>query len=303
MDSLKLITALCTPLTETESLHVEGLEAHIEDQLENEINGLLVAGTMGAMQLLTIETYRELAAESVRINAGRAELLIGVGDTSYVRTLERIRMVENLPVDGLVVLCPFFIKFNQEDLCSYFSSLADASSKPLFLYDLPMTTGTKIEFRTVEKLSAHPNIAGIKCSDQFVSTRPLIHANFPDFRVIVAQPLLLDVLLRHGVSEHLDGVFGFAPHWMKEIRAAYHRQDWQTVSEVQQKFADLLSFLQSLSAPLFSSVSELLNQRGIPGCMSPRPMRPVTEAEREKIRQSSIAQQAISGKLVNAVHA
>ena len=60
--SIKMITALGTPLTPEEDLHVEGLEAHLQDQLDHGINGFLVAGTMGLMQLLKERTYRDLAA-------------------------------------------------------------------------------------------------------------------------------------------------------------------------------------------------------------------------------------------------
>ncbi len=300
MNSLKIITALCTPLTEDEHLHVEGLEAHIHDQLENRINGLLVGGTMGAMQLLTIPTYRDLVEKSVQFNAGQSELLVGVGDTSYACTLERIRLVEQFPIDGVVVLAPFFLKFSQEDLYDYFCTLADASSKPLFMYDLPATTGTKLELSTVLKLSRHPNIAGIKCSDHFVATRPLLEEATDNFRVIVAQPLLVDMLLQCGVREHLDGVFGFAPHWIKQILEAYENQDWLRLSAIQHDFAELLRFLQSFSAPLFSTVGELLNLRGIPGKVSPRPFRLLTEAERTRMVNAPIIQKAISDKLTVA---
>jgi 4-hydroxy-tetrahydrodipicolinate synthase len=82
MNSIKMITALGTPLTDDEHLHIPGLEAQINDQLSHGINGILVAGTMGLMQLLTAETYRQLVEPSVRMNAGKAEMLVGVGDTA-----------------------------------------------------------------------------------------------------------------------------------------------------------------------------------------------------------------------------
>lgn len=301
MKPLKIFTALCTPLTDDEQLHVEGLEAHIHDQLENNINGLLAGGTMGAMQMLAPETYRMLCEESVRINAGRAELFLGIGDTSFARTRERMQMVDHLPVDGLVVLSPFFLKFSQDDLYCYFRDLADVSSKPLFMYDLPQTTGNKLEVLTVLKLADHPNIAGIKCSDQFVATRPLMERDSDDFRVIVAQPLILDLLLQSGVREHLDGVFGFAPHWMKALIAATHSQNWEQVAAIQKDFAELLKFLQTISAPIFSSVGELLNLRGVPGTMGPRPMRKLNPTEKDRIVQAPIIQKALSDKLVSPV--
>src|SRR6476646_2011819 len=95
----RFISAICTPLAEDESLHVEGLEAHLEDQWQAGISGLLVAGSMGQMQLLADETYRDLIDCCVRFTAGRGELMVGVGDTSFARTRDRIHLAEQFPID------------------------------------------------------------------------------------------------------------------------------------------------------------------------------------------------------------
>ncbi len=296
-----MITALGTPLTSDEELHLPGLEAHIHDQLAHGINGFLVAGTMGLMQLLTESTYRQLVEQSVHFNAGKAELLVGVGDTSFVRTRDRIRMVEHFNIDGVVVVAPFFVKFSQEDLVDYYLSLADLSSKPLFLYDLPQTTGTKLEVKTVLKLAEHPNIHGIKCSDHFVTIRPVLDSIGDEFRVIVAQPNLMDVLLRSGVREHLDGIYGLVPEWIEKMVAATAAEDWNELALIQQDLSELLRLLVASSAPLFSTVTTILNMRGIPGNFAPRPMRPLTEGERIQLLEQPLIQKIFADKPVSSV--
>ena len=303
MNSIKMITALGTPLTADEQLHLPGLEAHIHDQLNHGINGFLVAGTMGLMQLLMDSTYRRLVEQSVHFNAGKAEILVGVGDTSFVRTRDRIRMVEEFNIDGVVVISPFFIKFSQEDLIDYFQSLADLSSKPLFLYDLPQTTGTKLEVDTVLKLAEHPNIHGIKCSDHFVSIRPVIDAIGDRFRVIVAQPNLMDVLLRSGVREHLDGIYVLVPEWIEKMVAATEAEDWKTLAAIQQDLSELLRILVTFSAPLFSTVTALLNLRGIPGNFAPQPIRPLTIEEHAQLLELPLIQRIFAGKSIASVEA
>ncbi|WP_207395322.1 dihydrodipicolinate synthase family protein [Bremerella alba] len=294
MQDTNFITALCTPLDDTESIDVAGLEAHIDDQLDHGINSLLAGGTMGFMQLLSMDSYRQLAEESVRLVRGRAELLVGVGDTSTAATMARIRAVENLPVDGLVVLTPYLIPYTQSELIDYFTDLADQSKKPIYLYDLPRMTGTKLENSTVRILSLHPNIHGIKCSDHFAVSRPLLSPRDEQFRVIIAQPTLLDVLLKAGVQEHLDGVFGFAPNWIGELQSALEREDWFSVTKIQNQFNELLSAMQSFDASIFATTTELLNLRGISGRMAPKPIRMLTAAEQERFRSLPIIQQAIS---------
>lgn len=298
---IKMITALATPLTADEALHVPGLEAQINDQLAHGINNFLVAGTMGLMQLLKDETYRELIEQSVRLCADKAEILVGVGDTSFARTCDRIRMVEEFPIDGVVVISPYFIKFSQEDLVDYYLSLADLSSKPLYLYDLPQTTGTKLEFETVMKLAEHPNIHGIKCSDHFVTIRPVVDSIDDQFRVIVAQPLLMDVLLQSGVHEHLDGVYVLVPEWIERMVKATESENWDELALVQQDLSALLRFLLSFSAPLFATVTALLNMRGISGNFAPRPIRALTSAERAQLVEQPIVQKIFAGKTISTL--
>src|SRR6185369_8155766 len=108
-----------------------------------------------------------------------------------------------------------------------FTALADFSTHPLFLYDLPGLTGVKLALETILKLSTHPNIRGIKCSGEFANTRPLLDSAPPGFRVIVAQADLIDVLLHHGVQDHLDGIFSLAPSWVTEIGRCAQAENWE----------------------------------------------------------------------------
>ena len=114
--------------------------------------------------------------------------MVGAGDASFTRTLRRIQFVEQFNVDGIVVLSPYFETFGQADLINYFTALADRSRKPLFLYDLPGITRTKLELETVLQLSKHPNIRGIKCSGDWPAVWRLINCVDDGFRVIPAQP-------------------------------------------------------------------------------------------------------------------
>ena len=107
MKSAHFITAIGTPLTEDEALHEQGLEAHLADQRNSHIDGILVGGTMGAMQLLTEETYRRLVRRAVELWAGHGEIFVGAGDTGLARTRERILFLNQFQIDGVAVLAPY----------------------------------------------------------------------------------------------------------------------------------------------------------------------------------------------------
>ena len=171
---------------------------HLDDQWRNGIAGVLIGGSMGMMQLLDDQVYHDLVQYGVGMAQGHGEIMVGAGDASFTRTLHRIEFVEQFNVDGIVVLSPYFETFGQTDLIGYFTALADRSRKPLYLYDLPGVTRTKLELETVLQLSKHPNIRGIKCSGDLPSIWRLINSVGDAFRVIPAQPLIVDFLVRGG---------------------------------------------------------------------------------------------------------
>jgi len=298
---MKLISAICTPLDEDGRLHAEGLGLHLDDQWRAGIDGVLLAGTMGLLQLLADETWRALVHQGVAESRGRGEVLVGVGDCSFDRTRARIEAIDTLPIDGVVVLAPYFLAFSQDDLASYYESLADVSRRPLYLYDLPGRTRVKLEAALVCRLARHPNIRGIKVSDDWSATRQLARAvaesGAPEsFRVIPAQPLLVDVLVREGVAATLDGIFSLAPAWTRSIVDAARAGDHALAADRQRRLARLLDALRA-PFPLFPACTAVLNARGIPGSVAPRPMQPLSSAQREQL----LAQPAVRELLTDPV--
>ncbi|HVK03377.1 MAG TPA: dihydrodipicolinate synthase family protein [Armatimonadaceae bacterium] len=265
----RFITALVTPLDEQDRLHREGLERAVQLQLDADIDGLLIAGSMGAMQLLPDATYRDLVAASAELLAGRVELLIGAGDASLSRTAERVEFLNRFPLDGVVILAPYLMPFSQAELLDYFRALADLSRAPLFLYDLPQMTRTKIERDTALALARHPNIAGIKCSDEPGYARQLRDLADERFRVILAAPTVLDVFLRSGFLEHLDGVFTLCPARVVELGRAVERGDAAGAAALQQGLNRTLALLHRHG--VWNPFTELLHALGVPGRFKPRP--------------------------------
>jgi 4-hydroxy-tetrahydrodipicolinate synthase len=278
----RLISALCTPLKNDESLHFEGLAAHLDDQWRAGISGVLVGGSMGLMQLLDDDTYRELVRRSVEFARGKGEIFVGVGDTSFARTLKRIQFVEQFEVDGIVVLAPYFFTLGQAELIAYFQGLADQSRKPIYLYDLPQRTKTNLELETVLRLAEHPNIHGCKCSGEWSATRRLMDRVDGGFRVMPAQPLLVDMLVRCGVRDNLDGIFSVLPDLPVGIAAAAEQGHDADAAARQGKLTEFLHRIIS-AYPLFPAMTAILNARGIPGQVHVAPMKSLDPGQREKL--------------------
>lgn len=292
------INAICTPLTEDESLHSEGLAAHLADQWEHGIDGVLVGGTMGMMQLLRDSTYRELVQQAVELSAGKGEVLVGVGDTSYSRTKERIEFVNQFDIDGVVVLAPFFILPTATQLVDYYKAVADVAKAPIYLYDLPAITRVDFSMDTYLQLQEHPNINGAKISGRFVFTRQVRDQLDPEFRVIIAEPEITDVLLRAGFQELLDGIYSIAPHWLKALRDAAVAEDWDVAAEHQQRITQLRTMLARFGNAMASS-GALLNIRGIPGKTHFSPSPALTDAQVAELLQDPVGEAFAASSIKN----
>jgi len=291
MNTLYLTTAIGTPLTDDEQLHEDGLRIHLADQWEAGITGVLVAGTMGMMQLLRDETYRHLVEAAVSLSTSRGEIFVGAGDTGLARTRDRIQFLNSFQLDGVVVLAPFFMSFSQADLIDYYRSLADVSRAPLYLYDLPSVTGTKLTIDTVLELAEHSHIGGIKASGEPGETRQLMDLAPDGFRVILAAPDLMDVFIRSGIGDHLDGIYSVAPQWVVALARCAEDGKWDEATRYQQDVSHLRRLVIKHGVlPMFSA---MMNARGIPGRFAPKPFRALGPAEYQILQDDSIVQKLI----------
>ncbi|MBN1553890.1 MAG: dihydrodipicolinate synthase family protein [Phycisphaerae bacterium] len=290
MDRPYFISAIGTPVTEEELLHEEGLRMELEDQWNHGIDGVLVAGTMGAMPLLRDQTYQALIRRAVEFSAGRGEVLVGAGDAGTARSLDRIEYINQFDVDGIAVISPFFWKFTQGELVEHYTRLADAAKSPLYLYHLPVVTGTDITMETFLELAKHPNIRGAKMSCDMDFARQVMDRVGGDFRFIVASPNLIDVLLRSGIYEHLDGMWSILPGWTVALGECVVKGDYQGAAEYQRRITEVRNLLRDYGA---SSYTTMMNARGLPGIYMPLPRTPLSEARKRELLETPVIRQMI----------
>ena len=154
-------TALVTPLTE-KGVDYDAFEKLINWQIESGIDALVICGTTGEASTLTDEEHRQVLKFAAQVVKGRVPIIAGTGsnDTSYA--IDMTRYACDLGYDAMLVVTPYYNKTTQKGLIAMFRAIADASTKPLILYNVPSRTGVNIEPATYAALADHPNIAAIK---------------------------------------------------------------------------------------------------------------------------------------------
>lgn len=164
-----IATALITPLTES-GVDYDALGRLIDWQIAEGIHALVIAGTTGEGSTLSDQEHREVLAFSVRHAEGRVPIIAGTGsnDTAYAISLTKYAC--EVGCDAMLVVTPYYNKATQNGLVQMYTAIADASTKPIIVYNVPSRTGVNIQPATYQKLAQHPNIAAIKEANGDISS-------------------------------------------------------------------------------------------------------------------------------------
>ena len=172
-----IATALITPFRDG-LVDYEAMGRLIDWQIESGINALVICGTSGEGPTLTDEEHRACIRFAVERTAGRVPVIAGTGsnDTAYAISLTEFAC--DVGADAMLVVTPYYNKATQNGLVASFKAIADASTKPLIVYNVPSRTGCGIKPETYARMAEHENIRAIKEANgdisSVVATRALV---------------------------------------------------------------------------------------------------------------------------------
>jgi 4-hydroxy-tetrahydrodipicolinate synthase len=156
-------TALVTPFKNGE-VDVEALEGLVEFQIRQGVNGLVPCGTTGESPALSEEEDRIVIETVVRVTNGRVPVVAGTGSNSTGMAIKYTKMAESVGADGSLQVAPYYNKPTQEGLFRHFAAIAESTSLPLILYNIPGRTSVTVNAETMARLAEVPNIVGVKDS-------------------------------------------------------------------------------------------------------------------------------------------
>ena len=155
-------TALVTPMKPDGSIDWEAFGRLIDFQISAGVGGLVACGTTGEASTLTDEEHKQVIAFCVERANGRVPIIAGTGSNDTQYALELGKYACDAGADALLVVTPYYNKATQAGLIRMYQILADASPKPIILYNVPSRTGVGIEPTTYRTLACHENIVGFK---------------------------------------------------------------------------------------------------------------------------------------------
>lgn len=272
-------TAIVTPFRDDGSLDLPALRALVEWQIEEGIDFLVACGSTGEAQTLTADERQAVVAAVIEAAAGRVPVMAGATDNDTRRAVEETRRMCALGVDFILSAGPYYNKPTQDGLFRHFTAIADASTRPLCLYNVPGRSAVNLLPETVLRLARHPNIAGIKEASGSVEQAMHIVRDRPDgFVVLSGEDALVVALAAVGC----EGVISVASN---EIPGAMGAMTRAAVSgrmdEARRLLYQLLplleaNFIESNPAPVkaaLAAMGRIRNQLRLP-------LLPLSEARR-----------------------
>lgn len=156
-----MATAIVTPMT-SEGIDYDALGRLIEFQIENGINAIVVMGTTGENATIEPEDQKKVIAYTVEKVNKRVPVIAGTGTNNTEHVLANTKAACEVGADAVLVVTPYYNKATQSGLIQHFTMIADASTVPVILYNVPGRTGCNLLPKTVAALAEHPNIVAVK---------------------------------------------------------------------------------------------------------------------------------------------
>lgn len=246
-----MATAIVTPMHTDGSIDYEALSRFVEFQIGSGINGLVVMGTTGENATIEPEDQKKVIAYTVEKAAGRVPVIAGTGTNNTEHVLHNTRNACQVGADAILVVTPYYNKATQNGLVTHFTAVADESTLPVILYNVPSRTGCNLLPKTVAKLSEHPNISAIKeATGSLAQMIEIMHLCGDKIDVYSGEDGLTVPMMAMGAKGTISVLSNVAPRQSVAMTDACLRGDYAAAAKMQ---CDLLPLINAL----FSEVNPI----------------------------------------------
>ncbi|MGR9048148.1 4-hydroxy-tetrahydrodipicolinate synthase [Halobacillus faecis] len=278
----QVLTAMVTPFDSEENIDFDATRALVNHLIENGSDGLVIAGTTGESPTLTTEEKVELFRFVVEEVDGRVPVIAGTGSNNTRASIRLTEKAEEVGVDAVMLVTPYYNKPTQEGLYQHFSTIAKSTSLPVMLYNIPGRSVINMEPATVIRLSQIKNIVSIKeASGDLDAATEIIRETSDDFSVYSGEDSNTLPFVSIGgtgivsVSSHVIG------NEMQQMIQSFREGDFAYAARLHQKLVPVMHAI--FSAPSPSPVKAALNAKGVEVGGVRLPLLPLSEEEEKQV--------------------
>ena len=279
-----MATALVTPMNE-KGVDYEAMGRFLEFQIENGINALVVMGTTGENATLEPDDQLAVIRFTVEKVAGRVPVIAGTGTNNTAHVIYNTRRACEAGADAVLVVTPYYNKATQNGLIAHFTAVADASTVPVILYNVPGRTGVNLLPATVAKLAEHPRIAAIKeASGNMAQMVELMHLCGDKIDVYSGEDALTVPMMAMGASGTISVLSNVAPRGSVDMTDACLRGDYAAAAGMQCQFLPLINALFSEVNPIPAKAA--VSAMGFGEDILRLPLTPMEPGTRQKLYEA-----------------
>lgn len=280
----KVITAMVTPFDQNGEVDFSATEQLVEHLIKNGTDTVVVSGTTGESPTLTTKEKVDLFKHVVNVANNRISVIAGTGSNNTQESIELTKLAEKANVDGIMLVVPYYNKPSQAGLYAHFKAIADATSLPVMLYNIPGRSACNIDVDTIVELSKVDNIVSVKeASGDLEAMAEIISRTDDDFLLYSGDDsLTLPVLAIGG-----DGVVSVAAHIVgNEMKEMVEQFQSGNVVEAAQIHRQLLPKFEALfKAPNPVPLKAALNTIGVTVGSVRLPLVPLNETELKQLKK------------------
>lgn len=284
MELGQLLTAMVTPFDSKGNLEWKKTSQLVDYLIDHGTEGLVVAGTTGESPTLTTEEKLALFSHVVKAARGRVPVIAGTGGNNTRASVELTKKAEETGVDGVMLVAPYYNKPSQVGLYEHFKTIAEATSLPVMLYNVPGRSVVNISAETTIRLSEIDNIVAIKeASGNLDQMCEIIRETDDDFLLYSGDDgMTLPVMSVGGT-----GVVSVAAHVigdeMKEMITAFKQGNHEKAAGLHCRLLPLMRELFAAPSPV--PVKTALQMQGFDVGGVRLPMVPLNEEERLSLQR------------------
>ncbi|MBQ8342359.1 MAG: 4-hydroxy-tetrahydrodipicolinate synthase [Clostridia bacterium] len=236
-------TALITPF-KNGKIDYDCLKTLIEGQIAGGIDALVIAGTTGEAATLDHEEHCELLKKSVEYVAGRVPVIAGTGSNDTAYGIELSKYACEIGCDGLLLVTPYYNKATPKGLIESFLATAEATDKPIILYNVPSRTGVNITLPVYKELAKHERIVAVKEASGNLSAIAELIAECGDaYDIYSGNDDQIVPIMSLGGKGVISVFSGILPRETHDLCAACLAGDFKTGAEMQLKYLKLMNTL------------------------------------------------------------
>ena len=276
-----MASAIITPLNE-KGIDFELFAKLVEWQIAEGIDGIVVCGTTGEGSTLTDEEHKAAIEFMVKQVAGRVPVIAGTGSNDTDYAIELTKHACQIGVDGVLTVTPYYNKATQKGLIKSFTQIADASSVPVILYNVPSRTGVNIAPKTVLELSKHPNINAIKeASGDISQIAEIAHLCGDNINIYSGNDDQVVPIMSLGGKGCISVLSNLLPKETSEMCRLFREGNIKAAAEMQLKYIPLINALFSEVNPI--PVKAAMAKMGFCEDYLRLPLTPMEDATRENL--------------------